>query len=242
MACYYQIKIIHNILSEEGGSLLEQIKGKLLVSCQALPNEPLHSSFIMGRMAKAAQEGGAVGIRAQGVEDIREIKKITGLPVIGLIKRNYADSAIYITPTMREVDELLASGCEMIALDMTNRARPNGETMQFLVERIKKENIEVLADISTYEEALQAEKYGVDAVSTTMVGYTDYSHLSVGPDFALIKKLVVDLTIPVLAEGKINTPEDLANVFAAGAYAAIVGSAITRPQLITKKFAAVIQN
>ena len=222
--------------------MLKQIKGKLVVSCQALPNEPLHSPFIMGRMAKAAQEGGAFGIRAQGVADIQEIKKVTGLPIIGLIKRNYVDSAIYITPTMREVDELLATECEMIALDMTNRQRPNGETMQSLVDRIKKENVEVLADISTYEEAVQAAQYGVNAVSTTMVGYTDYSNLSLGPDFALIKKLVVSLAIPVLAEGKINTPEDLANVFAAGAYAAIVGSAITRPQLITKKFAAVLQN
>lgn len=217
------------------------MKGKLIVSCQALPDEPLYSSFIMGRMAKAAQEGGAAGIRAQSVEDIIEIKKVTGLPVIGLIKRNYSDSAIYITPTLHEVDELLTTGCEMIALDMTDRTRPQGEHIQTLVERIKAHHVEVLADISTYKEAVQAEKYGADAVSTTMVGYTDYSQQLLGPDFILIQKLVRDLRIPVVGEGKINTPEDLKKVYEAGAYAAIVGSAITRPQLITRKFADVLK-
>ena len=105
-------------------SFLEQIQGKLVVSCQALPEEPLHSAFIMGRMARAAKEGGASAIRAQGVEDIREIRRVTGLPVIGLIKRSYEDSPVYITATLREVEELLDSGCDMIAIDMTARPRP----------------------------------------------------------------------------------------------------------------------
>lgn len=216
--------------------MLDLVKGKLIVSCQALPDEPLHSSFIMGRMANAAKEGGAAGIRAQGVEDIKEIKKVTGLPVIGIIKRNYDDSEIYITPTKKEIDELLSTGCEMIALDCTDRKRPGNENLAELIKYIKENNVLVMADISTYEEAMEAEKLGVDCVSTTLAGYTDYSVNKVGPDFELIDRLVSDLKVPVIAEGKINTPEDLKEVYAHNVFSAVVGSAITRPQLITAKF------
>ena len=128
-------------------SFLPDVKGGLIVSCQALPDEPLHSSFIMGRMALAAKEGGAVAIRAQSSVDIKEIQKVTGLPVIGLIKKNYDDSEIYITPTMAEVEDLLTTDCEMIALDMTNRPRPAGEKIDKLVERIHSAGRLVLADI-----------------------------------------------------------------------------------------------
>ena len=123
-------------LFQGDGEMLEIIKGKLIVSCQALPDEPLHSSFIMGRMAKAAKEGGAVAIRAQGVEDIIEIKKVTELPVIGIIKREYSDSEIYITPTKKEVEELSKTKCEMIALDATNRVRPNNESLEEIIKFI----------------------------------------------------------------------------------------------------------
>ena len=133
-------------------SFLSEVKGKLIVSCQALPDEPLHSPFIMGRMALAAKEGGAKAIRAQSSVDIKEIKKVTNLPVIGLVKRNYEDSPIYITPTMQEVEDLLTTDCEMIALDMTNRPRPAGEQVEALVARIHQAGRLVLADISTYEE------------------------------------------------------------------------------------------
>lgn len=218
-------------------NFLPEVKGKLIVSCQALPNEPLHSSFIMGRMALAAKEGGARAIRAQGADDIQEIKKVTGLPVIGLIKRNYEDSPIYITPTLAEVDELLATDCEMIALDMTNRPRPNGEKVEELLARIKEGGKLVLADISTYEEGIAAEKLGADAISTTLSGYTPYSPELEGPDTELVARLSKELSVPVFAEGRINTPDDISRVMKAGAYAPIVGSAITRPQLITAKFA-----
>ena len=204
-------------------SFLADVQGKLIVSCQALPDEPLHSSFIMGRMALAAKEGGAVAIRAQSSDDIREIQKVTGLPVIGLVKRNYEDSPIYITPTMAEVEDLLTTDCEMIALDMTDRPRPQGEKLPDLLARIHESGRLVLADISTYEEGMAAAKLGADAISTTLSGYTPYSSR--------------DLDIPVFAEGRINEPADIQRVMAAGAYAPIVGSAITRPQLITAKFA-----
>lgn len=221
--------------------MLEAVKGKLIVSCQALPNEPLHSSFIMGRMANAAKEGGAVAIRAQGVEDINEIKKVTGLPVIGIIKREYEDSEIYITPTKKEVEELASTKCEMIALDATDRVRPNNESLEDIINYIHEKGILVMADVSTYEEALNAQKLGCDCVSTTLCGYTPYSEKYDGPNLELIEKLVKDLEIPVIAEGKINTPKDLKDVYDKGAFSAVVGSAITRPQLITQKFAEVIK-
>lgn len=221
--------------------MLDIVKGNLIVSCQALPDEPLHSPFIMGRMARAAKEGGAVAIRAQSVSDIVEIKAVTGLPVIGIIKRNYPDSEVFITATRKEVEALLESGCEMIALDATLRGRPHGEKFADLVRRIKEQNVLVMADVSNDEEAAQAEAAGVDCVSTTLSGYTPYSPKLEGPDFALIERLSKKLSIPVLAEGRINTPEDLQKAYACGAYAVVVGSAITRPQLITAKFAKAIQ-
>lgn len=221
--------------------MLDKVKGRLIVSCQALENEPLHSSFIMSRMARAAQEGGAVGIRAQGVDDIIEIKKVTGLPVIGIIKRNYEDSDIYITPTKKEVDELLTTGCEMIALDATNRVRPNNEDLKEIINYIKENNVLVMADISNYDEAVKAQEYGVDCVSTTLSGYTLYTETLDGPDFVLMERLVKDLKIPVIAEGKVNTPQDLKKVFELGVHSSVVGSAITRPQLITEKFVKAIE-
>ncbi len=220
--------------------MLETVKGKLIVSCQALEKEPLHSSFIMGRMANAAKEGGAVAIRAQGIDDIIEIKKVTNLPIIGIIKRDYNDSEIYITPTKKEIDELLTSGCEMIALDATKRDRPNKENLEELIKYIKSNNVLVMADISNYEEAISACEYGADCISTTLAGYTSYTENLEGPDFNLIKRLVNDLKIPVIAEGKINTPKDLKEVLKLGVYSAVVGSAITRPQLITERFVNVI--
>ena len=212
------------------------VKGKLIISCQALPDEPLHSPFIMGRMARAAKEGGAVAIRAQSVADIEEIRAAAQLPVIGLIKQNYADSPIYITPTMREVEALIGTGCEMIALDMTDRERPQQTDVRDLVARIHEAHRLVLADISTYEEGMKAQKLGVDAISTTLSGYTPYSPQLAGPDYGLMRRLAQDASIPVFAEGRINTPEELKEAMQTGVFGAIVGSAITRPQLIARRF------
>lgn len=216
--------------------MLEQIKHKLVVSCQALPEEPLHSSFIMGRMALAAAQGGASGIRAQGKEDILEIKKTVDLPIIGIVKRNYPDSEIYITPTIREVEELIETGCDMIALDATLRKRPGGVSLEELVKKIHASGLPAMADCSTFEECVYAEKIGFDCVSTTLCGYTPYSKKYEGPSFELIRRLSEACQVPVIAEGKINTPEDLAAVFEAGAYSAVVGGAITRPKQITERF------
>lgn len=217
--------------------MLGLIKGGLIVSCQALEDEPLFSSFIMGRMALAAKEGGAKAIRAQGIDDIIEIKKVTNMPIIGLIKKSYSDSDIYITATMKEVKALVDSKCcEMIALDLTHRKRPNDENVKDLIKYIHDNNILVMADISTYEEGIDAEKLGADCVSTTLSGYTSYSRQEKSPDLDLVKWLSNDLKIPVIAEGRIHSPSDLKRAYECGAYSAVVGGAITRPKEITERF------
>lgn len=221
---------------------LDCLKGKLIVSCQALPDEPLHSDYIMGRMAAAALEGGASGIRAQSVSQINEIMKTVDLPVIGIIKRNYDDSDIYITPTKKEVEELCTTPCQIIAIDATDRRRPNDEKCEDLVKLIHENGRLAMADCSTYEECVKAQDMGFDIVSTTLCGYTPYSKRIDGPNFELLKKCVDTLHVPVIAEGRINTPEDLKQVYEkCGVFSAVVGSAITRPQLITKRFSEVLK-
>lgn len=224
----------------EKNRILEQIEGKLVVSCQALPHEPLHSSYIMSRMAVAAMEGGAAGIRAQSVQDINAIAEVCRLPIIGIVKRNYEDSEIYITPTMKEVDELLTTRAEIIAMDATCRTRPGGILTRDLVGRVHEAGRLVMADCSTFEEYLAAQETGFDIVSTTMSGYTDYSPHLEGPDFDLIRKCAEELRVPVIAEGKIHYPEDLKMVFECGAFSAVVGGAITRPQEITARFVKIL--
>ncbi len=216
--------------------MLDKLKGGLIVSCQALEDEPLHSSMIMARMAIASQQGGAVGIRAQGVEDILEIEKAVDLPIIGIIKRYYHDSEVYITPTKNEIDELLHTNCFMIALDATHRVRPNGENLKDLVEYIHEHNRLAMADCSTLEELLAAQDLGFDVVSTTLCGYTPYSKVVDGPNVELIKEVIPSLRVPLIAEGKIHYPFQLKEVLNAGAFCAVVGGAITRPQEITARF------
>lgn len=216
--------------------MLESVKGKLIVSCQALPDEPLHSSFIMGRMALAAQQAGAAGIRAQGVDDINEIMSVVDLPVIGIIKRNYEDSDVYITSTKREVEELLSTNCQMIALDATQRKRPHDESLKDLVDLIHENGRLAMADCSTLEEAIWAQECGFDCVSSTLAGYTPYSKLIDGPNFELLAQMVQRCHIPVIAEGKINTPEELKAVMDLNVHCAVVGGAITRPAQIAARF------
>ena len=225
---------------------VESIKGKLVVSCQALPHEPLHSSFIMGRMAVAAKEGGARGIRANTKEDIAEIKSLVDLPVIGIVKRDYEDSAVYITPTMKEIEELMEVKPEIIALDATGALRPGGKTLKDFFEEVKKAYPEQLfmADCSTVEEALYADELGFDFIGTTMVGYTPHSkNLKIETnDFEIIREILEKAKHPVIAEGNINTPEKVKRVIELGCYSVVVGSIITRPQLITKSFAEVLED
>lgn len=222
------------------GDKLEDIKGKLIVSCQALDSEPLHSSFIMGRMALAAKEGGACGIRANTIEDIKEIRKNVDLPIIGIIKAVYENSDVYITPTIKEVDELVGVSPEIIALDATERKRPNGLTINELFPLIRKKypNQKFMADCSTIKEAINADKLGFDFIGTTLVGYTDESKGDKieANDFEIIREILKNVSKPVIAEGNIDVPKKAKRVIELGCYSVVVGGAITRPQLITKKF------
>lgn len=224
-------------------SKFAQTKGKLIVSCQALPNEPLHSPFIMGRMALAAKEAGASGIRANGIEDIKEIKRQVDLPIIGIIKADYEGSNVFITPTLEEVDALHEVGVEVIAMDATKQRRPDGTTIEELFPTIRKKYPDQLfmADCSTYEEAMVAADLGFDFVGTTLNGYTDYTKDSHIPDFNLIEKLAENSSVPVIAEGGIWTPEQLEQMYRYDIYTAVVGSAITRPQEIAKRFVNVLE-
>lgn len=218
-----------------------QLKGKLIVSCQALPHEPLHSPFIMGRMAKAAEEGGALGIRANTKEDIAEIRTQTDLPIIGIVKKDYSDSKVYITPTMKEIDELMEVKPEIIAVDATSDLRPGQVTIDEFYHQIRKKYNDVLlmADCSTIEEALHADELGFDFIGTTLVGYTEQSkgQKIEENDFEIIRTIVEKAKHLVIAEGNINTPEKVKRVIELGAFSVVVGSIITRPQLITKSFA-----
>lgn len=221
----------------------EQVKGKLIVSCQALPDEPLHSSYIMSRMAYAAYLGGAAGIRANTVEDIIEIRKTTPLPVIGIIKQVYSDRPdVYITPTMREVDALYACGVEVIAMDATRRDRPEGETIEtfFPKVRAKYPGQLFMADCSSVEEGMKAAELGFDLIGTTMASYTPYTKGCSLPPFDMIESLVKHCGKPVVAEGNIITPEHLRHAMDLGILTAVVGSAITRPMEITKRFVAAL--
>ena len=219
---------------------LEQLKGHLIVSCQALPHEPLHSSFIMGRMALAAKEGGAYGIRANTKEDIAEIQNNVDLPIIGIVKRDYNDSNVYITPTMKEIDELMEVNPEIIAIDATISLRPNNITLDEFYHQIREKypNQKLMADCSTVEEALHADQLGFDFIGTTLVGYTEQSKNDKidANDFEIIRTILEQVSHPVIAEGNINTPEKAKRVIQLGCFSVVVGSIITRTQLITKSF------
>lgn len=221
--------------------VLRKIKKGLIVSCQALEDEPLHGPDIMGKMALAAESGGAVAIRANSVEDIKEIKKNVSLPIIGLIKADYPNKLRYITPTIKEVKALVEVGVDIIALDATYRDGMTEDNYREIVTYIKNNNILAMADISTLEEGIKAEQIGFDIISSTLSGYTSYSPQSNGPDYKLVKQLVKSVKIPVIAEGKIASEKQLTKMLKSKPYAVVMGGGITRPQLITKRFVNIYQ-
>lgn len=233
-------------MDQRNQAILEQIKGGLIVSCQALKSEPLYSSYIMSRMAYAAMLGGAVGIRANTVEDITEIKKTVDLPVIGIIKEDYPGYDVYITPTIKEIDALAACGVSIIALDATDstkRPRPDGRSLDEFFGEIREKYPKQLfmADCSCYEEGMHAAEIGFDLVGTTMHGYTEYTKGAVLPAIDLMGRLARECGKPVIAEGGIWTPEQLKAALDAGVWTAVIGGAITRPLEITKRFVAAIR-
>ncbi len=219
-------KITHRTIFSERG---------LIVSCQALEHEPLHGGDAMAKMAKAALQSGAIGIRTNGVDDIRAIKEAVDLPIIGLIKRDIPGSDVFITPTLDEVVQIIEAGADIVALDVTDREDRLAKAAE-LIAFAHKAGIAVMADVSTYEEGMAAEKLGADFIGTTLSGYTPYSTQIEGPDLALVSSLAADAQVPVVAEGRIWSPEEAARALQAGATYVVVGSAITRPQLITARY------
>lgn len=218
---------------------MANLKRGLIVSCQAVKGEPLYGLGIMKYMARAAVQGGAVGIRANYVSDINDIKSEVDVPVIGIIKAEYEGSDVYITPTLKEVKELMTTGCEVIALDATTRERPEGAKLEDLVKYIRENapQVEIMADCSDFEEAKRAHELGFDYIGSTMRGYTPYTKGTVLPDYEFLTKLVK--TFPdtkIIAEGGIWERDQLAKVCECGVYAVVIGSSITRPMDITKRF------
>lgn len=228
-------------------ALFALMKGTVIVSCQATPGEPLYDRecSVMPLMARAAKLAGAKMIRTSSVRDIIEIKEETGLPVIGLIKREYPGFQGRITMTMREVDECMAAGADVVSIDCTDCVRGDGLTPTEFLKAVREEypNIIIMADCATFEEGVAAHAAGADLVGTTMSGYTPQTAGETGePNFALVARLVKTLPCPVIAEGRIHTPEQARKMLEIGAWAVVVGGAITRPLEIASRFMAAVRD
>ena len=227
--------------------LFDLIKGSIVVSCQATPGEPLYmkDQSIMYLMARAAKQAGAKMIRTSSVRDIMEIKEETGLPVIGLIKREYPGYTGRITMTMREVDECMEAMADIVSIDCTFNERADGLTPPEFLKQVKAKypNIIIMADCATLEEAVAAYEAGADLVGSTMNGYTPQTKPCNGePNYQLVKDMVAALPCPVIAEGRVHTPEQARKMLEIGAWAVVVGGAITRPLEIANRFMAAVKD
>ena len=219
---------------------LNKIKNQVIVSVQAMPNEPLYKEDCLNAMMQSVMNGGAKTLRVAGVRDVKNAKKLNA-NVIGITKPDKLPDnwkeVVYITPTTVETQQLIDAGADIIAFDGTSRPRPNNCKLKDIVKLIKDNNRLAMADISTLEEGIHCKNLGVDILSTTLSGYTMESlSENDGPDYVLLKKLIEITNMPVILEGRIWEPHQVKKAFDLGAHAVVIGSAITRPQLITKRF------
>lgn len=218
--------------------VFEALRSRLVVSCQAYPGEPMRDPRIMTAVARAVAEGGAAAIRAQGIEDLLAIRAEVEIPIIGLVKRG--DGGVFITPTRADCIEVARTGVEIVALDGTKRPRPDGTSLHDCIAAIHEHGALAMADCGSTEDATASIAAGADCVGTTLAGYTQARPLTQGPDFDLLRDMVAISDVPVLAEGRITTAEDAARALRLGAFAVVVGSAITHPTSITRRFVAAI--
>ncbi len=223
-------------------NVLEKIRGVVIVSVQAMPNEPLYAEQCIVAMMKSVINGGAGALRVAGVRDIENAKTLFSVPVIGITKpevipKNYKE-IVYITPTVQDVISVINAGADIVAFDGTVRKRPDGEKLENSIRYIHMNKRLAMADVGTLEDGIEANKAGADILSTTLAGYTLESANSPAnePDFELLQNLINETGLPVILEGRIWTPEQVNKAFELGAHSVVIGSAITRPQLITKKF------
>jgi N-acylglucosamine-6-phosphate 2-epimerase len=217
---------------------LQRIRGGLVVSCQAYPGEPMRFPMIMAAVAEAAMAGGAVGIRVEGLADLTLIRARTSAPLIGLLK--IAGTPVSITPTVAAAEQVAATGADLVALDGTTRARPDGRPLADSIAAVHAAGRLAMADCATVEDAEWSVAAGADCVSTTLAGYTPSRPATAGPDLELLAALIDRVGVPVIAEGRIGTPAEAARCLAMGAYAVVVGSAITHPTRITRTFVAAL--
>ena len=214
-----------------------QWKGQLIVSCQAAEGEPLHGADHIAALAQTVQMGGAAGIRIDGPENIRAVRWLSDLPLIGSYKIHSPQSSIYVTPTFEAARQTVQAGADLVGIEATCSPRPNGEDVNTIIRRIHEEtSAAVVADISTLDEALAVCESQPDFITTAMAGATPQSPQGENFDYDLLSEMVRQINIPILAEGRIYTPEEAAQTLVAGAFAVVVGTAITRPHKITERF------
>ncbi len=216
-------------------NLIEALRGRLVVSCQAYPGEAMNDPRTMAQVAQAVVVGGAAAVRAKGLDDVRLVAAAVDVPVVGLVKEG--DDGVYITPTLELAVQVARAGAHVVAVDGTRRPRPDGRTLRETVTALRERTgVLVMADCGSLDDALAAVDAGIDLVGTTLAGYTGERPRTDGPDLELLEQVVAAVAVPVIAEGRISTPEQVAAALALGAHAVCVGTAITHPSTLTSRF------
>lgn len=227
-------------MSSSGGTVLDRIHGRLMVSCQAYPGEPMNTPGTIAALAQSVVLGGACAVRAQGIEELHAVRSVVDVPVIGLEK--IGRERVFITPTVESALRVAATGCDVVAVDGTRRPRPDGQDLAATVTALRERHPQVLimADCATVDDAREAVAAEVDIVGSTLAGYTDDHPATVGPDLDMLAQMCAAVALPVVAEGRYNTPDEVSAGFDRGAFSVCVGSAITHPQRITERFVAAL--